>query len=301
MPGTWRLMIPALILFICACVAAPFGVGTAMRNGYFGTDFGILPISAGGQDAWIGIRMRQINAQVVQAFGLRDSNGVIIDRVYPNSPADSGGIQVGDVIRTINGTQITDMTSVESVMKGLHPGDSLQVQIDRPAQSGLQQKTVEVKAGVRPRPDEVRNWQTFQAQGIPFQVKYPDTWIVDAEGAPQQPIQFSPPSAFEDVVQIRIADRVPALDDWYKQVIDANKDGDVTIVTESKLTVAGMDARQAVMSFTDDQGDPQRVSLVLTRSDNGRGYFFLLSTDPSTFDGLSKVFNQMLQSFSFVS
>ena len=56
---------------------------------------------------------------------------------------DGVGVQVGDVITKVNGTDITSFDDLQNQLKGQKPGDKIKMTIYRKSQSGAD-KTFEV-------------------------------------------------------------------------------------------------------------------------------------------------------------
>ena len=56
-----------------------------------------------------GLSVRKISRIYAREHGRNDQNGVIVIGVQPGFPADMAGIQRGDIITTINRTQITSI------------------------------------------------------------------------------------------------------------------------------------------------------------------------------------------------
>ena len=57
--------------------------------------------------AWLGVSMRSVTGEMADSLGMKQIQGVIIRSVQKGSPADKGGIKVGDVIFAIGGKMIT--------------------------------------------------------------------------------------------------------------------------------------------------------------------------------------------------
>ncbi len=54
----------------------------------------------------IGVEVQDITANLARAFNLEKNGGVIITNVEPDSPAESAGLQAGDIITQLNGNKI---------------------------------------------------------------------------------------------------------------------------------------------------------------------------------------------------
>ena len=55
-----------------------------------------------GEEVRFGLKVRNIPPEIADRLGLEDTDGVIVVRVKPGSPADRAGIKKGDVIKEIN-------------------------------------------------------------------------------------------------------------------------------------------------------------------------------------------------------
>jgi len=54
----------------------------------------------------LGIDVQDITANLARAFNLEKNSGVIITDVEPDSPADSAGLQAGDIVTNLNGNKV---------------------------------------------------------------------------------------------------------------------------------------------------------------------------------------------------
>jgi putative serine protease PepD len=73
-------------------------------------------------------------------------NGALVGSVQPGSPAANAGLQQGDVIRSVDGTQIVKSDDVAAAIASRKPGDQLQLGIVR----GGKSETVTVTLGQQP-------------------------------------------------------------------------------------------------------------------------------------------------------
>lgn len=82
-----------------------------------------------GKSAFLGVTVSDSGTSN-QGQGSIQGNGVagaVIDGTLPNGPADSAGIQQGDVITSVNGTKIDSATALTNLMDQHHPGDKLTI------------------------------------------------------------------------------------------------------------------------------------------------------------------------------
>ena len=74
----------------------------------------------------IGIQFRQgLSGAVNRVYGFK--NGVLVQQVQPNGPADKAGLKPGDIITTIDGRQIKDGDDLVNEIASRHPGSSIRL------------------------------------------------------------------------------------------------------------------------------------------------------------------------------
>ena len=65
-------------------------------------------VKAGYQGkAWLGIRMQALTPELASYWHVPAQGGVVVDQVFPDSPAEKAGLKGGDVIVAVNGRPIT--------------------------------------------------------------------------------------------------------------------------------------------------------------------------------------------------
>ena len=93
------------------------------------------------EQAYIGISGMNVEAVKSQyETDFKADKGVYIVQIYTNSPAANAGLQEGDIITSINGTEVEDMSGVKKELVKYRPGDTIKVTYERDKQS----KTVEM-------------------------------------------------------------------------------------------------------------------------------------------------------------
>ncbi|HTV84781.1 MAG TPA: DegQ family serine endoprotease [Dyella sp.] len=71
----------------------------------------------------LGVQTQDITPSIAKLLGLKDSNGAVVTRVMPDSTADRAGLQVGDVIRSLNGAPLENADQLNNA-EGLLPAQS---------------------------------------------------------------------------------------------------------------------------------------------------------------------------------
>lgn len=82
--------------------------------------------------AYLGVYMQDLDVSLKKSLGLPEkSNGVLVARVSPDSPADKAGMMQGDVIQKIDGKQMESSKQVQELVRKHKPGDSLNLLVMR--------------------------------------------------------------------------------------------------------------------------------------------------------------------------
>jgi serine protease Do len=79
----------------------------------------------------IGLRIQSIDEGVATYYHLKSTKGVIVTKVYPNTPAEKGGIEVGDIILDVEGYRINDENTMFSVFHEFRTGQIITLKIIR--------------------------------------------------------------------------------------------------------------------------------------------------------------------------
>ena len=83
------------------------------------------------RQAWVGISVQDITPYVASHLGITDTKGVIVARLEQGSPADKAGVKAGDIIRKVQGRQITNATDAQRSIFGAGIGDVVVLTIER--------------------------------------------------------------------------------------------------------------------------------------------------------------------------
>ena len=89
------------------------------------------------EDAYIGIRGTSVEDILSEGYRL-DANsetGVYIRQIYTQSPASQSGLREGDIITSIDGEEIKNMTQIKQFLAKHKPGDVVNVTVERDRQS----------------------------------------------------------------------------------------------------------------------------------------------------------------------
>ncbi len=82
-------------------------------------------------DVYLGITMSPITSSMARAMQLDEDEGVLIDEIVADSPADEAGLESGDVIVAIEGRTITGSKSLSKAIHRFDPGDDVVITVVR--------------------------------------------------------------------------------------------------------------------------------------------------------------------------
>ena len=81
--------------------------------------------------AYMGILPQDMTPDMAKAFGQKDARGVVVGDVTPNSPAQEGGIQRGDILLDVDGKPISDSNQLRMSISMMQPGTNIKVKVLR--------------------------------------------------------------------------------------------------------------------------------------------------------------------------
>jgi serine protease Do len=83
------------------------------------------------RDFEIGMRIQSIDESIAKYYDLVRTRGVIITKVYPGTPADKAGLQVGDIILKIEDYQIINDNTIFGVFYEFRTGQEISLSVVR--------------------------------------------------------------------------------------------------------------------------------------------------------------------------
>ncbi|NCT88017.1 DegQ family serine endoprotease [Stenotrophomonas acidaminiphila] len=111
-------------------------------GGYMGISFAIpidLAMSAVEQikktgkvsRGQLGVVVEPLDSLKAQGLGMPDSRGALVNQMVEDSPARKAGLEVGDVIRSVNGTEIAASSDLPPLIGAMPPGSKVRLGILR--------------------------------------------------------------------------------------------------------------------------------------------------------------------------
>ncbi len=92
---------------------------------------------------WVGVRVVDITTRLQRLLNLPSKSGVVVSYVDPGSPAEVGGVEIGDMIFGIGGEIITKVDDAQRALHGIQVGDRLLLEILR--EDGTREFSLELK------------------------------------------------------------------------------------------------------------------------------------------------------------
>ena len=79
----------------------------------------------------IGVMGQDIDPQLAKAMGLSRSDGAVITKIVPKSPAANAGLKTGDIILSANGHEIENFAQLRNLVGLMRVGDKVEMKILR--------------------------------------------------------------------------------------------------------------------------------------------------------------------------
>ncbi len=96
---------------------------------------------------WLGISVQNLTKEFAENYNIKAEKGVIVGDVFKDSAAERAGLQVGDVIVSVNNTPVKDVQTFVNTVRGQAPGSELKMDVVR------ESKTLNLTAKLDEIPD----------------------------------------------------------------------------------------------------------------------------------------------------
>ncbi|OKA23893.1 serine peptidase [Pseudomonas versuta] len=105
-------------------------------------------LKAGGKVSrgWLGVVIQEVNKDLAESFGLDKPAGALVAQVLDDGPAAKGGLQVGDVILSMNGQPIVMSADLPHLVGALKAGSKATLEVVRDSK----RKTLDLTVGAIP-------------------------------------------------------------------------------------------------------------------------------------------------------
>ncbi|MBU0463731.1 MAG: DegQ family serine endoprotease [Proteobacteria bacterium] len=130
---------------------------------------------------WLGVAIQNVTEELAKYYGIKETKGVYIAKVFEGDPADKAGIKVGDVIFSINGKPIDSSRDLTLTIGSASVGEIVNVKLIRDGK----EKMIKVELGKRPDqgPETKEIIDGYDSFG--FRLKQMDADIAQRLGYPE--------------------------------------------------------------------------------------------------------------------
>jgi serine protease Do len=154
--------------------------------------------------SYLGVQTTEVNKANFGKLGLREVRGVAVEKVVEGSPAQSAGLQAGDVIVRFNGQEVSSSRMLTRLVNEVDPDHSARITVVR----GGAEREVTVTVGKRPTP----KWDDGS-----FNFKFPDNFpnvVIPDIHIPEMPVMPK--------IDVHPQIDIPNLPNWNGDDLDFN-------------------------------------------------------------------------------
>ncbi len=113
---------------------------------------------------YVGVSIQNVRPEIREALGLpADFTGAEVMQVTAGAPAETGGVQVGDIVTRLNGQAVRDSNDLTRRIGDIQPGETIRLEILREGR----RQTVTIRAAARPSLAELNAGQDGPGAGAP--------------------------------------------------------------------------------------------------------------------------------------
>jgi len=134
-----------------AIVAGGAGIGFAIPSNMAKKIYTELQAKGRVTRGWLGVSIQPLTPELAKSFGVKDTKGVLVSEVMPDSPAAKSGLKQGDILIEFEGKKVDAPADLQRAVGLSNPGQSAKLKLWR-GQDGKapEEKTLEVKIGEAP-------------------------------------------------------------------------------------------------------------------------------------------------------
>jgi serine protease Do len=135
-----------------AIVAGGSGIGFAIPSNMARKIYTELQAKGRVTRGWLGVSIQPLTAELAKSFGAKDTKGVLLSEVMPDSPAAKSGLKQGDILLEFDGKKVEAPADLQRAVGLSSPGHTAKVKVWR----DQGEKTAEIKIGEAPEEREAQ-------------------------------------------------------------------------------------------------------------------------------------------------
>lgn len=81
--------------------------------------------------SWMGVGIQDMTPELAKSMGVKIDHGVVVNKVYPKSPAEKAGLKEGDVIIKCNNENVATSSELQKIVMNSKVGSELKLTIIR--------------------------------------------------------------------------------------------------------------------------------------------------------------------------
>ncbi len=83
------------------------------------------------QRGFLGVLIKDLDLKMAKQFGYDSIDGALVDEVMPDSPAEKGGIEIGDIVVELEGQPIKNSTDLRNRVSQIRPESRVDLRVVR--------------------------------------------------------------------------------------------------------------------------------------------------------------------------
>jgi serine protease Do len=135
-----------------AIVAGGSGIGFAIPSNMARKIYTELQAKGRVTRGWLGVSIQPLTPELAKSFGAKDTKGVLLSEVMPDSPAAKSGLKQGDILTEFDGKKVEAPADLQRAVGLSSPGHGAKVKVWR----DQGEKTVDIKVGEAPEEREAQ-------------------------------------------------------------------------------------------------------------------------------------------------
>ena len=107
------------------------GIGFAIPSNMVQQVVGQLRARGKVVRGWLGVGIQEVTLELAAKFGIKETDGVLVNDVFENEPAARAGLKPGDIIAKVDGHRVETPAGLSRAVAGLTPGTKVELEVVR--------------------------------------------------------------------------------------------------------------------------------------------------------------------------